>query len=104
MISRVMNTKLPLQNIKSKKLKKSGTECLASLRRELKTEITNDAFFELKYDRTLLSDTIKRFYFKGTIEENDELHQRQFLTQSNLTSNFAKYCAPTIVCSYQSSH
>lgn len=70
--------------------------CLASLRRELKTEITNNAFFELQYDRTLLSDTIKRFYFKGTIGEKDEQGQRQFLTQSNPTSNFAKYCAPQL--------
>ena len=61
--------------------------CLASLRRELKTELINEAFFEIPYNRTLLSDTIKRFYFKGTIGEKDELHQRQFLTQSNLTSS-----------------
>lgn len=70
--------------------------CLASLRRELKTELINDAFFELPYDRALLSDTIKRFYFKGTISEKDELHQRQFLTHSNLTSNFAQFCAPQL--------
>ena len=70
--------------------------CLASLRRELKTELINEAFFEIPYNRTLLSDTIKRFYFKGTIGEKDELHQRQFLTHSNLTSNFVQYCAPQL--------
>lgn len=70
--------------------------CIASLRRELKTELINEAFFEIPYNRTLLSDTIKRFYFKGTIGEKDELHQRQFLTKSNLTSNFVQYCAPQL--------
>lgn len=70
--------------------------CLASLRRELKTEIINDAFFELPYDRALLSDTIKRFYFKGTISEIDKLHQRQFLTQSKPNSNFIQFCAPQL--------
>lgn len=70
--------------------------CIASLRRELKTEIINDAFFELPYDRALLSDTIKRFYFKRTISETDGLHQRQFLTQSNPISTFIQFCAPQL--------
>lgn len=70
--------------------------CIASLRRELKTEIVNDAFFELQYNHTLLSDTIKRFYFKGTIKENDNLPQKQFLTQSNPISYFVQYCAPQL--------
>ncbi|NLG03455.1 MAG: hypothetical protein GX567_06455, partial [Clostridia bacterium] len=72
------------------------SRCIASLKKELNTEITEDGFFEIPYDHNLLSVIVKRFYFKGTIGEKDELHQREFLTHSNLTSNFAQYCAPQL--------
>ena len=72
------------------------SRCIASLKKELNTEITEDGFFEIPYDHNLLSVIVKRFYFKGAIGENDELHQREFLTHSNLTSNFAQYCAPQL--------
>ena len=39
--------------------------CIDSLKKELNCEITNDSYFELPYDRTLLSNTIKRFYHKN---------------------------------------
>ena len=65
-------------------------------KKELNTEITEDGFFEIPYDYNLLSVIVRRFYFKGTIGEKDELHQREFLIHSNLTSNFAQYCAPQL--------
>lgn len=72
------------------------SRCIASLKKELNTEITEDGFFEIPYDHNLLSVIVRRFYFKGTIGEKDELHQREFLKYSNLTSNFAQYCAPQL--------
>lgn len=69
--------------------------CIASLKKELNTEFTEDAFFEVPYDRNLLSTITKRFYFKGTIREEDKLDQREFLTHSNLRSNI-QYCAPQL--------
>ena len=72
------------------------SRCIASLKKELNTEITEDGFFEIPYDHNLLSVIVRRFYFKGTIGEKDELHQREFLKHSNLTSNFAQYCAPQL--------
>ena len=68
--------------------------CILSLRRELKTELNDNGFFELPYNHTLLSNTIKRFYFKGTIGEKDKQHQCQFLTQYRQSSRFPHYCAP----------
>ncbi len=88
--------KVAYRKYEEQEVEEVRNRCLASLRRELKTEIINDAFVELPYDRTLLSDTIKRFYFRGTIGENAELRQRQFLIQSNQTSNFVQYCAPQL--------
>lgn len=72
------------------------SRCIASLKKELNTEITEDGFFEIPYDYNLLSVIVRRFYFKGTIGEKDGLHQREFLKYSNLTSNFAQYCAPQL--------
>lgn len=70
--------------------------CIASLKEELNTEIKEDGFFEIPYNYNLLSVIVKRFYFKGTINEKDELHQREFLTHSRQTSNFAQFCAPQL--------
>ena len=81
------------EELEAKEVRK---RCIASLKKELNSEITNDAYFELPYDRNLLSLTVKRFYFKATIIENDELLQREFLTSSRQTSNFAQYCAPQL--------
>lgn len=81
------------EELEAKEVRK---RCIASLKKELNSEITDDAFFELPYDRNLLSLTLKRFYFKATITENDKLLQREFLTSSRQTSNFAQYCAPQL--------
>lgn len=70
--------------------------CLASLKRYLNSKFTDEGFFELPYDRKLLSDTLKLFYFKGTIDVNDNLHYREFLKPSNLTGKFTQYCAPQL--------
>lgn len=70
--------------------------CIDSLKKELNSKITDNGYFELPYDRGLLSKIVKRFYFKATIGEKDELYQREFLTFSRQTSNFAQYCAPQL--------
>ena len=85
-----------LKNYEQQEAQEVKSRCIGSLKKELNTEITEDGFFEIPYDHNLLSVIVKRFYFKGTIGEKDELHQREFLTYSNLTSNFAQYCAPQL--------
>lgn len=85
-----------LKNYEQQEAQEVKGRCIGSLKKELNTEITKDGFFEIPYDHNLLSVIVKRFYFKGTIGEKDELHQREFLTHSNLTSNFAQYCAPQL--------
>lgn len=70
--------------------------CIASLKKELNSVLTDDGAFELPYDRNMLSIILKRFYFKGTIAENDKLHRREFLTRIKRTSNFPLYCAPQL--------
>lgn len=85
-----------LKNYEQQEAQEVKSRCIGSLKKELNTEITEDGFFEIPYDHNLLSVIVKRFYFKSTIGEKDELHQREFLTHSNLTSNFAQYCAPQL--------
>lgn len=70
--------------------------CIDSLKKELNCELTKDGYFELPYDRTLLSNTIKRFYHKGSFHENDEIFHHEFLTQSYINSPFMQYCAPQL--------
>ena len=70
--------------------------CVDSLKQELKTELTNDNYFELPYDRTLLFNTIKRFYYKESFNNDDRTYQHEFLTHSNINTNFIKLCAPQL--------
>ena len=70
--------------------------CIDSLKKELNSEPTNDSYFELPYNRTLLSNTIKRFYHKESFREHDQIFQHEFLTQSYINSSFVQYCAPQL--------
>lgn len=70
--------------------------CIDSLKKELNSELLNNSYFELPYNRVLLSDTIKRFYHKESFNEKDQLFQHEFLTQSHIKSNFVQYCAPQL--------
>lgn len=70
--------------------------CVESLKKELNSEFLNNSYFELLYNRNLLSNIIKRFYHKESFNEKDQLFQHEFLTQSHIKSNFAQYCAPQL--------
>ena len=70
--------------------------CVESLRKELNSELLNSSYFEIPYDRTLLSNTIKRFYHKESFKENDQIYKHEFLTQLRINSNFVQYCAPQL--------
>lgn len=70
--------------------------CISSLKKELDSDISDSGFFELPYDSNRLSLTLRRFYYKGTISENDELRHREFLMNYNQTNQFAQYCAPQL--------
>ena len=70
--------------------------CVESLKKELNAEVINDSYFELPYDRSLLSNTLKRFYHKGSFNEHDQIFQHEFLTQSYVNSTYVQHCAPQL--------
>ena len=70
--------------------------CIDSLKRELNADFINDSYFELPYNRTLLSDTLKLFYHKGSFNDKDEMSNHEFLTQLDTYSNFVQFCAPQL--------
>lgn len=70
--------------------------CIDSLKKELNSEYLYNSYFEMPYNKTLLSDTIKRFYHKESFYEKDQICQHEFLTQSNVNNNFIQYCAPQL--------
>lgn len=70
--------------------------CVDSLKKELNCEFTNDSYFELPYNRNLLTDIIKRFYHKESFSKNDYIYQHEFLTQSHSSHTFVQFCAPQL--------
>ena len=94
-----------LQNIQSEQYKDEiirlesqevRKRCIASLKKELNTDFLNDSYFELHYNRILLSKIINRFYHKESFHEGDSIYQHEFLTQSAVNSSFAQFCAPQL--------
>ena len=87
-----------IKKYEEKEAQEVRCRCIAALKKELNSEITDDGFFEISYDRKLLSNILKRFYFKGTLNEMDNSYenQREFLTLSRLTTSYSQYCAPQL--------
>ena len=66
---------------------------VASLKKELKTNEYNGEYFELKYVEQQFNKLKSRYYFKGTLKDDDVM-SRNFLTL--FTWRFKPYCAPTL--------
>lgn len=80
-------------NLESQEVRR---RCIESLKKELNSEFLNNSYFELPYDRVLLSNTIKRFYHKESFNAEDQNFQHEFLTQSFIKNNFIQHCAPQL--------
>lgn len=87
--------KKALSVFKEKESNEVYRRTVASLKKELKTNEYNGEYFELKYDRQQLVRLISRYYFKETLNDDDNDTRRDFLTLS-YTGNFKPYCAPTL--------
>ena len=70
--------------------------CIESLKKELNSKFLNNSYFEIAYNRELLSNTIKRFYHKESFSEKDLTFRHEFLTQSHINSKFVHHCAPQL--------
>lgn len=81
--------------LKEKESNEVYRRTVASLKKELKTNEYNGEYFELKYNRQQLIRLISRYYFKGTLKDDDDDTRRDFLTLS-YTGYFKPYCAPTL--------
>lgn len=75
--------------------------CIESLKKELNSEFLNNSYFELSYNRALLSNTIKRFYHKESFNKEDQPFLHEFLTQSYIK---VQYCAPQLSMEKKSSN
>lgn len=67
--------------------------CIEALKDELHTELVNESYFELPFDRDMLDKTNKRFYHKESFQENEPIHFHEFLRRSSV-GKFKLYCAP----------
>ena len=68
---------------------------IESLRLELNLEMTESKYFELPFDRNTLAKIIHKYYYKGTINYEDPLYMKEFLSSSN-TDFFRPFCAPEL--------
>ena len=67
-----------------------------SLKEELQTEFIQDSYFEIPFDRDILSKVVHKFYFKSSISENDPIYVKEFLTNAPLGGKFKPFCAPEL--------
>ena len=70
--------------------------CIDSLKKELNADFLNDSYFEIPYNRDILVKLINRFYHKGSFNENDQINQHEFLTQSSMKNYYVQLCAPQL--------
>ena len=69
---------------------------IASLKEDLKSDIINNDFFEVPFDKSLLSTLIKKYYYGASFSEKDQQYQHEFLTTSIITGRFKPFCAPEL--------
>ena len=68
---------------------------IESLKKELKTEIYNGNFFELKYNKEQLEKIIGLYYFKKKMPDNPHDNDKCFLKKQSL-KGFIPFCAPHV--------
>lgn len=69
---------------------------IESLKIELDTDMVDNQYFDLLYDREKLISIIHKFYFKESFHEKDAISMHEFLTPSYSIGNFKPYCAPQL--------
>lgn len=70
--------------------------CIDSLKKELNSDFLNNIYYEMPFNRPLLSNIIKRFYHRESFHMDDKSYQHEFLKVSNVNSHFAQLCAPQL--------
>lgn len=66
-----------------------------SLRKELKSELNDNGYFEVDYDRNILLNLIHKFYYKESFSHNDDFSKHIFLKELKLTKSIKPFCAPS---------
>lgn len=69
---------------------------IESLKEELQAELIEHSYFEIPYDRNVLSRVIHKYYFKSTISEDDYITYKEFLSHVPLSGKFKPFCAPEL--------
>lgn len=69
---------------------------ITSLKEELQSEAIDGTFFEIPFDRNILAKVIHKFYHQGTITENDQIYEKEFLTTLSMGGKFKPFCAPEL--------
>lgn len=83
------------QEFKAKESAELKKRVIETLKEELNVKEFDGDFFEVPYDRDLLSKLKDLYYFKGSLAENATDQQIGFLTRRNL-NNFRPFCAPKL--------
>lgn len=66
-----------------------------SLQKELNISVTSEGFFEVGFDSELFYKIIRKYYYKSTIIENDQIQEKQFL-KDMIISGYKPFCAPKL--------
>lgn len=72
------------------------SRAINSLKEELQSDVINGTYFEIPFDRNILAKVIHKFYHKGTITENDQIYEKEFLTTLGMSGRFKPFCAPEL--------
>lgn len=70
--------------------------CIVSLKKELNSEFLNGSYYEMPFNKSLLSNILKRFYYKEAFHEDDKSYQHEFLKNSYVNSYYVQLCAPQL--------
>lgn len=67
--------------------------CIDSLKKELNSDFLNNSYFEVPFNKSLLSNIMRRFYYKKSFNEKDKEFQPEFLKKYTMHSSFVMFCA-----------
>jgi hypothetical protein len=68
---------------------------VSSLQDEIGVPLSPGGFFEVPFDKDLLYKLVRKYYFKATISEKDDLMKRSFLKKQAI-QEFKPFCAPKL--------
>lgn len=90
-----------IENMKKQFVEQESKEVyrrtVESLTKELDSEIINGKYFELPYNYDRRNTIIRRYYFKKSYEEKEEMSKYEFLKEYKGKQEYFKlYCAPQL--------